>query len=64
MFKIGDDEEEPDPIDPSEMPGFQFTHTGTVKALASSVIDLGLLALFNLIFFAGAFISFLRYDLR
>jgi hypothetical protein len=29
-----------------------------------AIRDIGLLALFNLVFFAAAFVSFLRYDVR
>lgn len=59
-----DDEEEAKTIDPNEMPRFEFAKTTFETASASSFLDLGLLVLFNLIFFGGAFAAFLRYDLR
>jgi hypothetical protein len=64
MFKMNDDEETPEPIDPGEIPAFQFLSAGFAGAVAASAVDIGILILFNLVFFAGAFIGFLRYDLR
>ena len=64
MFKSGDDEDTPDPIDPRELPAFRYRAASFGEAIADSAVDLGLLALFNLVFFTGAFIGFLRYDLR
>jgi hypothetical protein len=64
MFHMGEDEEAPEPIDPRELPAFQFRAASFTSALADSAVDLGVLAIFNLVFFAGAFIGFLRYDLR
>jgi hypothetical protein len=34
------------------------------KVLNNAIIDFGLLFLFNLVFFIGAFVGFLRYDVR
>jgi len=34
------------------------------KAWKLAIWDIGLLILFNLVFFAAAYISFLRYDVR
>ncbi|HSR54061.1 MAG TPA: ABC transporter permease subunit [Acidobacteriota bacterium] len=61
---MSEDQEEPEPIDPHEIPPFQFQPPQLETALSSSLLDLGILALFNIVFFAGAFISFQRYDLR
>ncbi|MBI2427250.1 MAG: ABC transporter permease subunit [Ignavibacteriales bacterium] len=51
-------------LDISEMP--QFTHPKHTfsDAMASAVIDFGLLGFFSLTTFAGAFVRFLRYDVR
>ncbi|HUU45945.1 MAG TPA: ABC transporter permease subunit [Acidobacteriota bacterium] len=64
MFKSGDDEEAPEPIDPRELPAFRLRAVSFGEAVAASAVDIGLLAFFNLVFFTGAFIGFLRYDLR
>ena len=61
----GDGEEEADPtIDPRELPVFDYEPPPLDQMLRASVADLGLLGLFNLLFFSGAFVSFLRYDVR
>jgi len=51
-------------IDASEMPRFVAPVESTAQALQPSVIDLGLLSLYGLLAFAGAFVAFLRYDVR
>lgn len=52
------------PVDFATVPKFQQRDLALGKSLKSAVWDIGLLVLFNLIFFAGAFVSFLRYDVR
>lgn len=59
-----DDREEPEPIDPSELPIFEFQQPEAESVLASVLPDMGLLAIFNLVFFAGAMVTFNRYDAR
>ena len=59
-----DDEEEQKTLDPDEMPQFEFTKTTVASAASNSIVDFGLLILFNLLFFGGAFAAFLKYDLR
>lgn len=59
-----DDEEEPEPLDPDEMPQFQFETQTAGMVASNSVTDLGLLMLFNILFFWGAFAAFLKFDLR
>jgi ABC-type transport system involved in multi-copper enzyme maturation permease subunit len=56
--------EKPKPIDPQELPAFEYSAATLADVLPSALLDLGLLALFNLVFFAGAFVAFLRYDVR
>lgn len=65
MWKVSDDEEKPpEPIDPTELPGFQPNAVPLGDAVEASMVDIGLLGLFNIVFFAGAFLGFMRYDLR
>jgi len=66
MIVVTTDDEgnEPDPLDPDEMPQFEFASERASIAASESVFDLGLLLLFNLVFFGGAFAAFLKYDLR
>lgn len=51
-------------LDISEMPQFTHPKHSFGDALASAVIDFGLLGFFSLAVFAGAFVRFLRYDVR
>lgn len=59
-----DDEEEEKTIDINELPQFQYNTASFASSVTNSIFDLGLLVLFNLIFFGGAFAAFLKYDLR
>lgn len=61
-MKMGD--EEPEPIDPGELPEFEFTPITLSSSFEAALFDIELLAVYNLVFFAGAFIAFRRYDLR
>lgn len=62
--KMGDDKTKPDPINTREIPEFNFKPAPVTENLASVFPEMGLLALFNIIFFSGAFISFRKYDAR
>jgi ABC-type transport system involved in multi-copper enzyme maturation permease subunit len=65
MRRIGDGEEEqPKPIDTNELPVFDYAPISLRESANSAFFDLGLLAFFNVFFFAGAFVKFLRYDVR
>jgi ABC-2 type transport system permease protein len=65
VWRVSDDDgETPEAIDPQELPAFEFRSASLAESLASAAFDMSILALFNLLFFAGAFVSFLRYDLR
>lgn len=64
VITTGEDEAEPEPLDPDELPLFEFTQPTAREAAANSSLDLGLLLLFNLLFFGGASVAFHRYDLR
>lgn len=56
--------EKPKNIDASELPEFQFQKATFSAEAEKSILDIGLLILFNLVFFGGAFFAFLKYDLR
>lgn len=58
------DQKEPDPIDTRELPIFTYQQPPLSEAIKASLPDLGLLFVFNAVFFVGAFVRFLRYDLR
>ncbi len=65
MMRIAEDEgEEPEPVDPAELPVFEYKRESLAHALDDSILDAGLLAVYNLIFFAAAFVAFVRYDVR
>jgi ABC-type transport system involved in multi-copper enzyme maturation permease subunit len=54
----------PQPINPKEIPEFVFQKPEVSGVLYDSLPDIAILLLFNLILFCGAFVAFLRYDLR
>ena len=60
----GEDEREPEPIDPGEMPVFTFEPPRSAEALRDAAPSLALLLAFTGLFFVGAHVSFLRYDPR
>ena len=66
VIAVGGDEQpaEPERIDPQEMPAFAYSATDLSEALDASAANIGVLAIFNLIFFAGGLVAFNRYDLR
>lgn len=66
IFRISTDDNQPkkQPINPMELPDYQFHQEPVSASMGSLAVDLGVLVLFNLVFFAGAFISFLKYDVR
>jgi hypothetical protein len=63
---IGGDgeEEQPKPIDPNELPGFQYQEIGLGDAVTDALPDIGLLLVYSLLAFAGSLAAFNRYDLR
>ncbi len=52
------------PVDFDTVPKFQERDLALGESLQLAIWDIGLLALFNLVFFAASFVSFLRYDVR
>ena len=53
-----------DPVDFGIVPKFQEHAETWGRSLQQAIWDIGLLILFNLVFFAAAFVSFIRYDVR
>jgi hypothetical protein len=52
------------PVDFDTVPKFQERDLAPGEFLKLTIWDIGLLLLFNLVFFAASFVSFLRYDVR
>ena len=52
------------PVDFDSVPKFVERDLGLGQSLQLAIWDIGLLVLFNLVFFAAAFVSFLKYDVR
>jgi ABC-type transport system involved in multi-copper enzyme maturation permease subunit len=52
------------PVDFATVPKFKERSLALGQSLKLAIWDIGLLVLFNLVFFAAAFVSFLRYDVR
>jgi ABC-type transport system involved in multi-copper enzyme maturation permease subunit len=51
-------------LDPAEVPVFASQPRSFSKIAAGTLVDVGLIALYALLAFAGAFVGFLRYDVR
>ena len=51
-------------VDFDNVPKFQERDLALGQSLKLAIWDIGLLALFNLVFFTASFVSFLRYDVR
>jgi ABC-type transport system involved in multi-copper enzyme maturation permease subunit len=64
MMRIGRGGEEPKPIDPQELPPFQYAPTQLAEVLPAGCRDLGMLAVFGGVFLLGAVVRFQRYDVR
>lgn len=66
MIFISDDADdtEKEPIDAGEIPTYEYQPPPLKDTLNDALPDIGLLALFNIIFIAGAFVAFNRYDAR
>lgn len=52
------------PVDVSEMPRFEEPEQSFAEALEPSIADVGILGVLTVLLFAGAFVAFLRYDVR
>ncbi len=63
-FFINDGKNKPKEINPKELPQFVYKAQPFSSALKGSLADIGLLLLFNILFFAGSYFKFLKFDLR
>lgn len=52
------------PIDISDMPRFQYQQESLSDILGRVVVDMSLMVLLVLLFLSGAYVSFLKYDVR
>jgi ABC-type transport system involved in multi-copper enzyme maturation permease subunit len=59
-----DNGEKPKPIDPKELPAFEYKAAGFAGTVPAALVDMGILCLFAIVFFAGAYVAFRRYDVR
>lgn len=50
--------------DVSDMPRFTYRETWPGEEVETALIDIGILAVWGLVFFAGAYVGILRYDVR
>ena len=50
--------------DVSDMPRLNYQETAPEAEVRATLMDLGILALWGLLFFSGAYVAMLRYDLR
>ena len=64
IMRRSGDNDKPAPIDPREIPPFQYRPPAVADVFNRALPDLGLLLLFNMIFFAAAYVSFMKYDVR
>jgi ABC-type transport system involved in multi-copper enzyme maturation permease subunit len=64
MFRVVTNGEKPKPIDPKELPPFEYHPLTLAELVSSAVLDLGLLAVFCLVLFGAAHAAFVRYDIR
>ncbi|MBI3189726.1 MAG: ABC transporter permease subunit [Ignavibacteriales bacterium] len=64
VFRMEVNGEKAKQIDPYEMPVFQYNPFSLQDVLSSSLLDFGILVIFNLLFFIGAYIAFIKYDVR
>lgn len=51
-------------LDVSDLPRYEPPKTSYADSVAPAVVDFGLLSIFTIVAFAGAFVRFLRYDVR
>ncbi len=57
-------DEKPKPIDPRELPEFQYVPVSLRDVFPQALMDILLLVGFNIVLFAVAYVGFLRYDVR
>lgn len=60
----GQDNDDQEPLDLGELPRFEAPEETYKEAMAPTIVDLGILSVFSLLAFGGAFFAFIRYDVR
>ncbi|UCD17324.1 MAG: DUF3526 domain-containing protein, partial [Candidatus Zixiibacteriota bacterium] len=60
----GDTDDAPKPVNPDELPKPVIGAMTLAESIEPALTDIGLLIVYNLLFFAGAFVAFMRYDVR
>jgi hypothetical protein len=63
-MRVITDDDEAEPIDPNELPVFTFNKSLLADDIQHSLLDMGLLMVFNLMAFAASVFVFLRFDVR
>lgn len=56
--------QESKPLDVNEMPAFEYNDVVLADVLPGALIDMAILLGFTTLFFCGAFVAFLRFDVR
>ncbi|HEY6192748.1 MAG TPA: ABC transporter permease subunit [Bacteroidota bacterium] len=64
MRNAVEDGKKPEPINPNELPEFTYQPASLASVVGESLPDLALLCLFNILFFLGSYLGFMRYDVR
>jgi len=64
VMKVMTNDEDVKPIDPNELPVFEYIETSVTNTIQAALIDFSILIVFNLLFFLGAVFAFIRYDVR
>ena len=64
MRNVVGSDKKPEPINPHDLPEFTYKPMKLPDVLGAGMVGLGLLGIFNLIFFLGSYVAFLRYDVR
>jgi len=66
VFKMKQEgnEEEEKPIDSRELPIFYYQSPALGQTFNQAISDMGILLIFNLLFFVGAVLTFLKFDIR
>jgi ABC-type transport system involved in multi-copper enzyme maturation permease subunit len=60
----GSEDEDAEDINPYELPAFVQPEFSTASLTSDALPDIGLLFLYGIVFFVGAFVAFLKYDVR
>ena len=64
MITMDDDSEQPEPIDPKEIPEFRYYQNSMESILQECLLDFSILIIYNLIFFISCVFKFIKYDVR